>query len=495
MIRERADVAVLGAGFAGSVLAMVLRRLGRSVVLVERGSHPRFAVGESSTPLANLVLESLAAEYDLPRLAPLAEYGPWQRAYPHLVCGVKRGFTFFKHEPGRPFTPRPDRANELLVGANPSDDAADTHWFREHVDHFLLQEAQALGASYHDRTEIGDVSGVPGEWRLSGRREGRPVEVSASFLVDATGPGGALCRAFGVPTDPADLLTDSWSVYTHFADVARFERQYRTAGGDADAHPYRSDDAALHHVLDDGWAFVLRFNNGLTSAGPVWDGTRRGPAEAAGAEAEWRAFLRLYPSLEEQFADARPVRPFVRTGRLQRLARRAVGPGWVLLPHAAYFLDPLFSGGNAHTLLGIERLGRIFRGHWGRPSLDAALADFEQALFREVAFLDRLIHGSYAAFRRFDLMATYTMYYFAGAIHAEGRRRCGEAGLGDEFLFSHDPAFRAALWRAHSELCRLCREPDPQGEAAFHRRAARDIAGFNPAGLCDPAKRNLYPFV
>ena len=34
MIRERADVAILGAGFAGSVLAMVLRRLGRSVVLL-----------------------------------------------------------------------------------------------------------------------------------------------------------------------------------------------------------------------------------------------------------------------------------------------------------------------------------------------------------------------------------------------------------------------------------------------------------------------------
>ena len=495
MIRERADVAILGAGFAGSVLAMVLRRLGRDVVLVERGSHPRFAVGESSTPLANLALESLAHEYDLPRLAPLAEYGPWQRAYPHLVCGVKRGFTFFQHEPGRPFSPRPDRANELLVGANPSDDAGDTHWFREHVDHFLLTEAQSLGASYRDRTEIAEIAGGPGRWSLSGRREGGPVEVAASFLIDATGPGGALTRAFGIPTDPDDVLTNSWSVYTHFADVRRFEEQYRASGGDADAHPYRCDDAALHHVLPDGWVFVLRFNNGLVSAGPVWDGTRRPPNTDIGAEAEWDALLRLYPSLEEQFATARPVRPFVRTGRLQRRARRTVGPGWALLPHAAYFLDPLFSGGNAHTLLGIERLGRAFREHWGRPSLDAELAAYERELFREVAFLDRLIHGSYIAFRRFGLMAAYTMYYFAGAIHSEGRRRRGEAGPGDEFLFSHDPAFRAALWRAHADLGRLVREPDGRGEAEFRRQTARDIAGFNPAGLCDPAKNNLYPFV
>ena len=188
--------------------------------------------------------------------------------------------------------------------------------------------------------------------------------------------------------------------------------------------------------------FVLRFNNGLVSAGPVWDGTRRRPDETVSAEAEWASLLRLYPSLEEQFAAARPVRPFVRTGRLQRRARRVVGPGWALLPHAAYFLDPLFSGGNAHTLLGVERLGRIFREHWGRPSLEAALAEYERMLFREVAFLDRLIHGSYTAFRRFELMAAYTMYYFAGAIHSEGRRRRGEAGPGDEFLFSHDPTFR-----------------------------------------------------
>ncbi len=50
MIREDADVIVLGAGFAGSMIALVLHQLGRRVVLVERGRHPRFALGESSTP-------------------------------------------------------------------------------------------------------------------------------------------------------------------------------------------------------------------------------------------------------------------------------------------------------------------------------------------------------------------------------------------------------------------------------------------------------------
>ena len=54
-----ADVAIVGAGFAGALTALALRRCGRSVVLLERGRHPRFAIGESSTPLANLLINVL----------------------------------------------------------------------------------------------------------------------------------------------------------------------------------------------------------------------------------------------------------------------------------------------------------------------------------------------------------------------------------------------------------------------------------------------------
>src|SRR5262245_37888736 len=129
-MRTDFDVAIVGSGFAGSVLAASLQRIGRSVVLLERGRHPRFAIGESTSPLANLLLEELAERYDLPRLAPLASYGAWQRTYPDVVCGLKRGFTFFHHEAGRPRRHAAARANELLVAASPADEVADTHWLR-----------------------------------------------------------------------------------------------------------------------------------------------------------------------------------------------------------------------------------------------------------------------------------------------------------------------------------------------------------------------------
>ena len=41
-----ADVVVVGSGFAGSLVALALKQRGYHVVLVERGRHPRFAIGE-----------------------------------------------------------------------------------------------------------------------------------------------------------------------------------------------------------------------------------------------------------------------------------------------------------------------------------------------------------------------------------------------------------------------------------------------------------------
>src|SRR5436305_3145262 len=100
---EPFDLAIAGSGFGGSLLAMVARRRGLSVLLLERGTHPRFAIGESTSPLTNLLLEQIARRYELPRLMPLTEYGKWLRAYPEIGCGLKRGFSFYAHRAGEPF--------------------------------------------------------------------------------------------------------------------------------------------------------------------------------------------------------------------------------------------------------------------------------------------------------------------------------------------------------------------------------------------------------
>ncbi len=92
------DIAIVGSGFGGSLLAMIARRLGLSVVLLEKGKHPRVVIGESSTPITNLLLEELTTRYDLPSVKPLSKWGSWQKTYPEIACGLKRGFTFYHHD-------------------------------------------------------------------------------------------------------------------------------------------------------------------------------------------------------------------------------------------------------------------------------------------------------------------------------------------------------------------------------------------------------------
>src|SRR5437867_1837799 len=189
------DIAVVGSGFGGALTAMIARRLGRSVILVERGRHPRFAIGESSTPLANLLLEELALRHDLPRLLPLAKWGSWQKTYPQIACGLKRGFTFYQHQFEKPFLNDSERRDQLLVAASPRDEIADTHWYRADFDHFLVREAQALGVEYLDQTRIETVTFKGQSVQLDGDRAGKRVSVRARFIVDASGPRGFLHRA------------------------------------------------------------------------------------------------------------------------------------------------------------------------------------------------------------------------------------------------------------------------------------------------------------
>src|SRR4029450_13833540 len=92
-LTDDCELAIVGSGFGGSLLAMIARRLGCRVMLLERGRHPRVSIGESASPLAGVLIEQLADRYDLPRVRPFSAFGTWQRTYPDVACGLRRGFT------------------------------------------------------------------------------------------------------------------------------------------------------------------------------------------------------------------------------------------------------------------------------------------------------------------------------------------------------------------------------------------------------------------
>jgi tetracycline 7-halogenase / FADH2 O2-dependent halogenase len=112
-------------------------------------------------------------------------------------------------------------------------------------------------------------------------------------------------------------------------------------------------------VFDGGWMWVLRFGNGVTSAGVAVIDELAAELRLADGESAWQRLLSRYPSIAAQFAAAKPAREFTWMPRLSWRAERASGSGWAMLPSAAGFVDPLFSTGIPLTLLGIERIGAL----------------------------------------------------------------------------------------------------------------------------------------
>lgn len=471
---ERREVVVAGGGFAGSILARVLHAEGRDVLLLERARHPRFALGESSTPLANLALERLAVRYGFDDLWDLAAHGRWRRRLPEVGRGLKRGFCFYQHEPGEVFWPGPSSSRRLVVAASPDDDAADNQWLRADVDRFLFERARAEGVDCREETAV-EVIPVPRD------PDGGPVRlragdriVEAGLLVDATG-GSPLAAGLGAREASPRLRTSL--VYSHFTGVEPFER----AEGWPDS-PFPERWSASHHLLEEGWMYQLRFDDGSVSAGFLL-------AEDPDAEAEtvFASLLDRYPSLARQFADSEPLRPVTSRSGVAYRRDRAAGRGWLLLPHSYAFADPMFSTGIAWSLLAVERVADLCRKG---PPATGGLERYRRLIAAEADHIDRLLVAAYRSMPEMERFTAPAMVYFAAASFDELRQRL------------LDPPTEGWYWQgflgADDGRCRLFEELDERsasagGEVPLAEWVGPAIERWNLIGLLDPSRRNAYP--
>ena len=494
------EVAIIGSGFAGSLLARVLAVLGYDVVLLERGTHPRFAIGESSTPLANLSLERLGIRYGLADCYHLATHGRWLAHFPELRRGLKRGFTFYRHHPDQPFANRGFDSERLLVAASPRDSLSDTHWLRADVDHHFVRQAMAAGVDYRDRVELTRADIASDLLRVSGSRNGAAFELRANFLIDASGPGGFLARQLSIPSGLERTETRSAIVFSHFDGV----RVMSDVVPGMPEGPYPDDWAAVHHLIDEGWMYSLRFDHGVTSAGFLL--TPRGLASLESSntsdpEALWRTLLQRYPTLASAFADATPLMPLAFRPAIQHRLTRAAGERWALMPHAYAFVDPLFSTGIAWSLRAVERLALAFESAaQGRrvPDLEV-LTRYDAALGAEADQIDLLVAGAYEAMAHFDLFAAQAMLYFATVSFAEVSQRLvpRESTAWNGFLGVKDPVLEPLPRRSLGRLRQITQRRGDTGTAPqrhqFMEWLAQAIAPRNVAGLADPSRRNFYP--
>lgn len=479
------DLVVVGSGFAGSLISMIARRLGYRVALVERGRHPRFAIGESTTPLANLILEELSLRYDLPALMPLTKWGAWRRVYPGLGCGLKRGFSFFHHAVGSRRTFGANREHQLLVAASPRDEIADTHWYRADLDHFLVREAQRSGAEFLEAwqptgLELGPIGGV-----LVGESHGRVQRLSFRRLIDASGGGvGGSCvtRLLQLGVDALEGFPVTRTLYAHFRDIPRWAELHPSS----ELTPYPVDDSAMHHVFDEGWFWVLRFANGLTSAGVVMTDAAPLARGLKPTRSSWTELLAQFPQISEHLGPGIPEGAFHQQSVVGFRGRHAIAGPCVLLPSALGFVDPMFSTGFPLTLLGVERLAKGISGGDLGSEFEATLGCYERQTVSELNLTAKFMGAAYRLFSDFDSFRSLSMLYFTAAIYSETVRRLGKPELASGFLLGDHPVFGSA-----SARCLEIAGTVPS--RVFTDQVRRAIEPFELAGLMKSEAQHWYP--
>jgi FADH2 O2-dependent halogenase len=278
------------------------------------------------------------------------------------------------------------------------------------------------------------------------------------------------------------------ALYSHFSGVGRLEDS--RYGRTPEAPPYPIDDAAVHHVFDGGWVWVLQFNNGITSAGVAATDMCASQLRLAEGAAAWGWLLDSIPALEEQFAGAKAERPFTHIPRLSFRSAQVVGKRWALLPSAAGFVDPLLSTGFPLTLLGVSRLAEVIERSWENDEFAARLGEYSAQTDAELLTTSRLIASLYANMSNFSVFIALSLLYFAAASFSEAARRLAKTQLASSFLLGNDSMFGPAC----RVLFERARWPLTQDEA---QKLVGDIVAaiepFNVAGLGRTERRNWYP--
>lgn len=305
-MNQTVDVAVIGAGPSGAVVSALLRRRGYRVCVLEKQHFPRFVIGESLLPHCMEFIEA-------------AGFGDAVRAEPSFQLKNGAAFTWggrytyfdftdkFSSGPGTTFQVR-----------------------RALFDKVLIDEAAAQGVDVRFGHGVAAFDNSGAEARLRIEADDGAYELSAGFVLDASGYGRVLPRLLDLET-PSEL-PPRLAHFTHIVDNI--------------SSPTFDRDKILittHPQHRDVWLWTIPFGDNHCSIGVV--GT---PDKLAGdSETVLKKFALECPMLAEVLADAvwENEFPFRSIQGYSANVKSLHGRHFALLGNAAEFLDPVFSSG------------------------------------------------------------------------------------------------------------------------------------------------------
>ncbi len=357
----RYDVAIVGAGPAGSATAIALARTGARVVVVDRSVFPR------DKPCAEYL--SPAAE---PLLADLGVLDTLAAACPNRL----RGFRIFAPN-GRMFqgdfaaTTGPDGTSLFETGLVIP---------RSRLDATIVQGARLAGAEMREGWRLAQVERIDGGWRLTPVGAAEPIE--ARLLVAADGLHSTVARRLGL---------HEVSRMRKIALVAHM-RGIRGVGGYGEMH-----------VAGRRYVGVAPMEPGgdLCNVAMVVDERRDGPHIAGKPQQFLLDALQTFPLLRERLGPLMVERQTLTISRLSVRARRLSDARLLLVGDATGYYDPFTGEGIYHALKSAELVAAVARPALLADDLSAArLAAYDRAhaeTFRGKRMIEQIIQSAVQA--------------------------------------------------------------------------------------------------
>lgn len=299
------DVIIIGAGPAGSVSSAYLVNNGRSVLVLEKQTFPRFVIGESLLPHCMDHLQETGL------LETIKAKG----------FQVKTGAAFYKGN---------SRTDFLFENQHSQGWTWTWQVKRADFDKALIDESERKGTHVKYACEVIAVKCSRQVQEITYRSsDGAIINSSCRFLLDASGYGRVLPRLMNlelpVSTPPRG------AVFCHIEDSKRTQH----AGENIFIHSFNNNTA---------WIWAIPFSDRTTSVGVVSD---IGLVEKFSSD-NGKLFLehiRTFHDLNNRFTNEQLVfEPCIIRNYAAR-TRTNYGTGFALCGNATEFLDPIFSSG------------------------------------------------------------------------------------------------------------------------------------------------------
>ncbi len=327
-IAKTCDVAIIGAGPAGSVAAAILVARGYDVVVLERQRFPRFSIGESLLPQCMDVLDEAG-------MIDAVEEAHFQ---------LKNGATFDRGGARAEF----DFSDKFSLGWSTTYEVQ-----RDRFDKLLADQASEMGVAIHYCCEITGCDLTSEQPVLSyfdaDRNRG---QLSSKFCLDASGFGQTLANLLGM-VRPAEWPSRE-SVFTHIVDHIK-----------PDAFDRNKILITVHPERHDIWYWLIPFTGGISSVGVVGAENALRNSDENDEAVLWR-FVSETGLLASLLSKSESHRPCAGIAAYASNVERLFGDKFALLGNAGGFLDPIFSSGVTIALrsasLAADCLDHQFRG-------------------------------------------------------------------------------------------------------------------------------------